>query len=285
MYTTITVPKPNASGVDVKPGSASQIPYQHTPPASLSYPGVVFPTFSPEKPNPNGPYYNPNNYIPEPITFPGRPTKGAVSPEQPNIRPRPSGGYNAGAYDSPHWCEKGRDLKPGLPQKDTNGNSQWGLIDCPRLPPYLGPGDGYVKPSVTGSSGPYSSKATGVPSSSHGNPFPSYSVSGNATRTSSWISSITSSLPPFSDSCASNNTQAVCAAMPDTGVTRTYNFKVAYGDIAPDGVEKNAILINGQFPGPLIEANWGDWIEVHVRTIFQNLLVTTVNQLLSIGMV
>ncbi|CAL3964432.1 unnamed protein product, partial [Diplocarpon coronariae] len=24
----------------------------------------------------------------------------------------------------------------------------------------------------------------------------------------------------------------------------------------PDGVSKNVILINGQFPGPTIEANW-----------------------------
>jgi FtsP/CotA-like multicopper oxidase with cupredoxin domain len=29
-------------------------------------------------------------------------------------------------------------------------------------------------------------------------------------------------------------------------------------------VVKNGITINGQFPGPLIEANWGDWIEVKV---------------------
>lgn len=47
--------------------------------------------------------------------------------------------------------------------------------------------------------------------------------------------------------------------MPDTGVTRTYDFHVAYQTIAPDGVTKNGITINGGYPGPLIEANWGDW--------------------------
>lgn len=49
---------------------------------------------------------------------------------------------------------------------------------------------------------------------------------------------------------------------PNTGMTRYYTFTISQGTIAPDGVEKQALLINGQFPGPLIEANWGDWIEV-----------------------
>ena len=31
--------------------------------------------------------------------------------------------------------------------------------------------------------------------------------------------------------------------------------------LAPDGVAKDMIVVNGQFPGPTIEANWGDWIE------------------------
>lgn len=52
--------------------------------------------------------------------------------------------------------------------------------------------------------------------------------------------------------------------MPDTGVTRSYDFHVAEATIAPDGVQKNGITINGGFPGPLIEANYGDWIEVQV---------------------
>jgi FtsP/CotA-like multicopper oxidase with cupredoxin domain len=37
---------------------------------------------------------------------------------------------------------------------------------------------------------------------------------------------------------------------------------VKRGVIAPDGYSKSVILINGQFPGPLIEANWGDTIQV-----------------------
>ncbi|KAK4570010.1 hypothetical protein LTR86_002980 [Recurvomyces mirabilis] len=51
---------------------------------------------------------------------------------------------------------------------------------------------------------------------------------------------------------------------PETGVTRKYQFNIAEGTIAPDGVERTALLVNGAFPGPTIEANWGDWIEVEV---------------------
>jgi FtsP/CotA-like multicopper oxidase with cupredoxin domain len=53
--------------------------------------------------------------------------------------------------------------------------------------------------------------------------------------------------------------------MPNTGVTRNYVFTVSYQTIAPDGVVKNGLVVNGQFPGPLIEANWGDWIQVTVH--------------------
>ena len=49
-----------------------------------------------------------------------------------------------------------------------------------------------------------------------------------------------------------------------SGAGPTYNFNIARGTIAPDGVNKSALLINGAFPGPLIEANWGDTITVNV---------------------
>ena len=131
VYTTITVPDGGKSTpvapVNNKPGAAAEVPYQNKPDPSWSVPGVTFPTYSPEKPNPNGPYYNPHNYMPEPIVFPGLPSKGAVSPVAPSVRPYPEGGPNAGAYDAPHWCKKGGNLKPDLPQKDTNGDSYWGL--------------------------------------------------------------------------------------------------------------------------------------------------------------
>ncbi|PBP15727.1 ascorbase and Cu-oxidase [Diplocarpon rosae] len=52
---------------------------------------------------------------------------------------------------------------------------------------------------------------------------------------------------------------------PTTGVTRVYDFTVTRSVIKPDGVSKDVILINGQFPGPTIEANWGDQIMVTIH--------------------
>ena len=49
--------------------------------------------------------------------------------------------------------------------------------------------------------------------------------------------------------------------MPSNGRTRYYDFTVRREVTATDGYSKNGLLINGQFPAPLIEANWGDWIE------------------------
>lgn len=53
--------------------------------------------------------------------------------------------------------------------------------------------------------------------------------------------------------------------MPDTGEVRRYDWTVHRQVMAPDGVVKEGIFVNGQYPGPLLEANWGDWIEVTVR--------------------
>ncbi|RFU35069.1 hypothetical protein B7463_g1293, partial [Scytalidium lignicola] len=52
---------------------------------------------------------------------------------------------------------------------------------------------------------------------------------------------------------------------PYTGVIRAYDFTIKREVKAPDGYQRRLILINGQFPGPLIEANWGDTIQVRVR--------------------
>ena len=51
---------------------------------------------------------------------------------------------------------------------------------------------------------------------------------------------------------------------PSTGVVRSYTFTVARGTMAPDGVEREVLVVNDAFPGPTIEANWGDTVEVTV---------------------
>lgn len=52
---------------------------------------------------------------------------------------------------------------------------------------------------------------------------------------------------------------------PSTSYVRSYDFHIKRGTIAPDGYQKDVLLINGQFPGPTIEANWGDTINVNVH--------------------
>ncbi|KAK6082423.1 Laccase-2-like protein 4 [Seiridium cupressi] len=60
---------------------------------------------------------------------------------------------------------------------------------------------------------------------------------------------------------------------PDTGVTREYWFELTDVTIAPDGVSRTAMAVNGSFPGPTIIADWGDMVVVHV----QNSLTTSLN--------
>ncbi|CUA69327.1 laccase, multicopper oxidase, benzenediol:oxygen oxidorectuctase [Rhizoctonia solani] len=47
--------------------------------------------------------------------------------------------------------------------------------------------------------------------------------------------------------------------------TVDYKFDVANGVVAPDGVTRNAVLVNGRFPGPLVTANKGDTLKITVR--------------------
>ncbi|ORY10070.1 laccase-1 precursor [Clohesyomyces aquaticus] len=93
------------------------------------------------------------------------------------------------------------------------------------------------------------------------------SVSSASYSSNSSVSSYSSSA---SSSASSSTPVPACPTMPDTGVTRTYDFEVAYQTIAPDGIERNGLTINGQFPGPLVEANWGDWILIKAKNSLTN---------------
>ena len=73
---------------------------------------------------------------------------------------------------------------------------------------------------------------------------------------------------------------------PNTGKTRKYDFTMKRTTLAPDGFERELIVINGQYPGPTIEgtkamstsktpsltltANWGDVVEVTVHNEIRN---------------
>ncbi|KAH7136085.1 Cupredoxin [Dendryphion nanum] len=209
--------------------------YSHGPTAS--------PTTNPH--GHGGPYFNPYNELPLPYEFPGKPSHGEIyAPPKPTT-PFSYGGPGKGGYQAPAWIPKGHDkLKSSLPKGKQNGKSYWGDIDCPHLPVNGLPG------------GPaYSSS---YPTTTPNPPYPamsnSASYSANHTRSTGTISYGTTVTPA-----------PACPTMPDTGVTRTFELNVAYQTIAPDGVTRNGVTINGQFPGPLVEANWGDWLLFKVK--------------------
>lgn len=70
---------------------------------------------------------------------------------------------------------------------------------------------------------------------------------------------------PWAGLTTSNSDATVMVDLPVTNVTREYDFTISRGRISADGVLRDVILINNQFPGPTIEANWGDWIQVTVH--------------------
>lgn len=52
--------------------------------------------------------------------------------------------------------------------------------------------------------------------------------------------------------------------VPDTGVTREYWLELTDVTVAPDGVSRSAMAVNGTIPGPTLFADWGDTVVVHV---------------------
>jgi FtsP/CotA-like multicopper oxidase with cupredoxin domain len=49
---------------------------------------------------------------------------------------------------------------------------------------------------------------------------------------------------------------------------------VAETTLSPDGVQKAMMTFNGTYPGPKLEACWGDTIVVHVRNLLPNMGTT-----------
>lgn len=82
-------------------------------------------------------------------------------------------------------------------------------------------------------------------------PFIGSSIWGSSTAGAPWGGRTASNTNPYKNA-------------PSTGVTRSYTFNVARATMAPDGVQRQVLVVNNQFPGPLIEANWGDTIAVTV---------------------
>ncbi|EXJ83398.1 hypothetical protein A1O1_07020 [Capronia coronata CBS 617.96] len=172
----------------------------------------------------------------------------------------------------------------GLPQSQTNGRSPLGTIGkqgrggAPRFPPFIG-APGYDV-GTYGSNGASDSGSEGGNIDSggngnsnnvdqgHGSGYGDNNNGGGGFDTGfggggggGGGGSRPTTLPWGSRTA--NNTDPYTNP-PVTGVVRKYNFVIERAVMAPDGVERDVIVINGQFPGPTIEANWGDTIEVTV---------------------
>lgn len=70
---------------------------------------------------------------------------------------------------------------------------------------------------------------------------------------------------PWGNLTTKNSDATVFGDIPNTGVTRYYEFTISRGTLSPDGVERDVILVNGQYPGPAVEANWGDMLNITVH--------------------
>ena len=59
-------------------------------------------------------------------------------------------------------------------------------------------------------------------------------------------------------------------AVATTGVVQHYDFTISRVIQVPDGVARSMLVVNNQFPGPLVEANLGDTIEVAVHNAIKD---------------
>ncbi|KAJ5390737.1 CAZyme family AA1 [Penicillium cataractarum] len=64
--------------------------------------------------------------------------------------------------------------------------------------------------------------------------------------------------------CDYNINTDYTTTVPNTGVIREYWFSIDEVTVAPDGVSRPAMAVNGTIPGPTIYADWGDEVIVHV---------------------
>ena len=55
------------------------------------------------------------------------------------------------------------------------------------------------------------------------------------------------------------------AANPLTTSPRRFEWTLSWEEYAPDGFSRELILINGKFPGPKVELNEGDDVEILIH--------------------
>jgi FtsP/CotA-like multicopper oxidase with cupredoxin domain len=143
-------------------------------------------------------------------------------------------------------------------------------------------------PITTGPSSSIPSNSANATSS-----FPTAPITASSSSSSS-VSTTSSSSTSSSSTCGVKPTPSACipcegqpgpdpekwcgytanddpyAVMPQTCRTVYYDFEITNSTVSPDGIERLALVVNGQFPGPLLEANWGDTVVVNVKNSMQN---------------
>jgi FtsP/CotA-like multicopper oxidase with cupredoxin domain len=55
-----------------------------------------------------------------------------------------------------------------------------------------------------------------------------------------------------------------------TGCTVSYHLEITNATLAPDGQSRMGALINTQYPGPTIIANWSDTLQITVKNSLTN---------------
>jgi FtsP/CotA-like multicopper oxidase with cupredoxin domain len=70
--------------------------------------------------------------------------------------------------------------------------------------------------------------------------------------------------------CGADETTNHYEFTPKTCRTVYYNFDITNVTLAPDGQSRIVLAVNGQMPGPLLEASWGDNVEVTVNNLLQD---------------
>jgi hypothetical protein len=78
---------------------------------------------------------------------------------------------------------------------------------------------------------------------------------------------------PFTRACWSDGFSISTnydSTWPVTGRTVSYHLEITNATVAPDGLSRMGALINGQYPGPTIVANWGDTLQITVKNSLTN---------------
>lgn len=117
-------------------------------------------------------------------------------------------------------------------------------------------------------------------SSNHTYSYPNSgsSYTHSSTRTSSSLTSTSSAAPhctngPESRDCWKHgfdiNTDQD-HQWPITGKVVKYELEVVNKTLAVDGIDRQVLVVNGQYPGPVITADWGDTLQITVKNALKD---------------